>query len=86
MRVYPHKIYLWALEGKTHMYGRRLPARAEAAKQLKQMYGQDFGDDAEKWRQWLRYNWRKYPRDARPPAQKARQPRPKEAPSHTYQE
>jgi len=59
-RTWPHQICLRALAGETTFEGRRpLPTKARAAQWLADMYGQDFGEDYEKWKAWLRYNWRK---------------------------
>ena len=59
MRLWPHQICLRALRGEKSIHGRALPAKAEAAAQLKQLYGQDFGEDAAQWGASLRRNWRR---------------------------
>jgi hypothetical protein len=59
MRAWPHQICLRALSGETTLHGRPLPSKAEAAAWLKDLYGQDFGEDFTQWKAWLRYNWQK---------------------------
>ena len=56
MRLRPHTLCLMALRGRTTIYGRALPSKEEARERLREITGQDFGDDAEKWGQWLRKN------------------------------
>ena len=59
-RTWPHQICLAALAGEKTFEGRRpLPSKAVAAARLNAMYGQDFGEDYDRWRAWLRYNWMK---------------------------
>ena len=76
MRAWPHQICLEALAGETSVHGRPLPSKSEAAEWLKELYGQDFGEDYAQWKAWLRYNWRKMNKPAAPPrpASKLRRP------------
>ena len=59
MRMWPHQIYPRALRGEQLPGGRPAPSKAEAAAMLREMYQQDFGEGAERWRAWLRHNWQK---------------------------
>ena len=56
MQLYPHQVFLLALEGMTSLYGRPMPSKEEARQRLRQLTGQDFGYDAERWREWLSRN------------------------------
>ena len=70
MRAWPHQICLQALSGETGettLEGRPLLSKAGAAAWLKNMYGQDFGEDFIQWKAWLRYNWQKVQPRAEPP-------------------
>jgi hypothetical protein len=56
VRLHPITIGLRALRGERSIHGRPLPDRAEAAAMLRQLTGQDFGEDAAAWGTWLRDN------------------------------
>jgi hypothetical protein len=43
-----------ALRGRRSLHGRPLPSAEEAAQELREVTGQDFGLDADKWADWLR--------------------------------
>ena len=56
MRLLPHRIYLLALEGRKTLRGRQLPTKEDAHDRLCRLTGQDFGLDADAWREWIRNN------------------------------
>jgi hypothetical protein len=56
MRYLPHTLCLLALRGRRSIHGRLLPTPEEAARELRQLFGQDFGLDADKWVEWIRAN------------------------------
>ena len=56
MRHLPHTIYLMVLKGKLTIRGRRLPSKQDAAQALRKLTGQDFGQDAERWSEWIKAN------------------------------
>ena len=56
MRVHPISMALRALRGERSLHGRPLPGTAEAADLLRRLTGQDFGQDAAAWGEWLRRN------------------------------
>jgi hypothetical protein len=58
MRLLPHRIYLMTLQGRKTLHGRPLPSKEEALAGLHRLTGQAFGDDVQKWTDWLRKNWR----------------------------
>jgi hypothetical protein len=59
MRILPHRIYLMSLQGRKTLHGRALPTKEEALTGLRKLSGEDFGEDAVQWANWLRRNWRK---------------------------
>ena len=73
MRLHPITIALRALRGERSIHGRPLPDAAEAAALLRQLTGQDFGDDAAAWGKWLRANRRAY---SSPPSAQDAEPGP----------
>jgi hypothetical protein len=58
MRLLPHTLWMMALRGRVALRGRPLPTPAEAAAELRELTGQDFGLDVERWAQWIRANRR----------------------------
>jgi hypothetical protein len=54
MRLPPHRIYLLALRGRKTLRGRPLPSKEEALQRLRRLTGKDFGDDVERWSEWLK--------------------------------
>lgn len=56
-RLRPFQLLLQNLEGKISPdAGRHYRTKERALAELKQQTGQDFGDDVEAWRRWLREN------------------------------
>ena len=55
MKLLPHEIWITALilPGPKR-YGITLPTKAEAIKKLREKSGQDFGEDAAKWKAWFK--------------------------------
>jgi hypothetical protein len=57
MKLLPHQAYLatlkrpWAWDQML-----RRPAREQALRELRNLTGQDFGDDVEKWQEWIEQN------------------------------
>jgi hypothetical protein len=45
-----------ALRGRKTLYGKSLPLKEDAIQVLRQLTGQDFGDDAEQWAKWIKVN------------------------------
>ncbi len=58
MRYLPHTLCMMALRGRKTIHGRPLPTGEEAAEMLKQITGQNFGQDAAKWAAWIKENRR----------------------------
>jgi hypothetical protein len=56
MRALPHKLLLMSLQGQKTIHGWPLSSPEEALAALKQLSGQNFCADAEKWRMWLRFH------------------------------
>lgn len=56
MRIPPHRLLVLALEGRKTIRGRRLPTKEEAREGLRRLTGQDFGQDAEAWKAWIKDN------------------------------
>jgi hypothetical protein len=68
VRLHPITIGLRALRGERSIHGRTLPSAGEATALLKRLTGQDFGEDADAWRAWLRANrWEYTVSPDRPP-------------------
>jgi hypothetical protein len=53
MRLSPITIALRALRGERPIHGHPLPTPTEAAANLPRLTGQDFGEDAAAWGEWL---------------------------------
>jgi hypothetical protein len=56
MRLLSHTVWMMSLRGKRSIHRRPLVPPEEAARFLRQLTGQDFGLDADKWAEWLRDN------------------------------
>src|SRR5271157_3719674 len=57
MKLLPHQIYLSVLRHPRAWYQTfTLPSKREALQQLRYWTGQDFGDDVEKWQEWIEEN------------------------------
>ena len=56
MRIHPISLSLRSLRGERSLHGRPLPSKEDAIAWLVKLTGQDFGDDAKKWGEWLRKN------------------------------
>jgi translation initiation factor IF-1 len=68
MRVHPISLALRYLQGHKTIRGKQSPfgSVADAALQLREATGQDFGEDAIAWSQWLRSNRKVYYRTLSP--------------------
>jgi hypothetical protein len=56
MHYLPHRIFMMSLQGVKKLAGRPLPTKEEAAASLRRLTGQDFGEDADAWAEWLKHH------------------------------
>jgi hypothetical protein len=60
MRLLPHTLCLMALRGRKTIHGSPLPSKEDAIGQLRRLTGQDFGEDVERWAEWLKHNRKRF--------------------------